>query len=615
MSAETSDTETTAPEAPAGTLTHKQITMILLGLVSGMFLAALDQTIVTTSIRTIADDLQGLSVQAWVTTAYLITSTVSTPIYGKLSDIYGRRPLFITAITLFILGSVACTFSTTMYELAAFRAFQGLGAGGLFSLALAILADIVPARERARYQGYFLAVFGTSSVIGPLVGGFFAGTESILGITGWRWVFLINVPIGLIALAVVAKVLRIPHLRQDQRIDWWGAAALIVGIVPLLLVAEQGREWGWVSAPSLAMIGLGLFGIVAFIWIEFRMKDAALIPMRLFSSRVFSLGLGINVLVGLGMFGALSAIPLYLQLVKGATPTSSGLLLIPMMVGIMGGSVISGQLTSRTGRYKIFPVIGTATVAVAFGLLLTVGVDTSYVLLDVYFFLVGLGLGLCMQTMTIAVQNAVPARDVGVATSSATFFRQLGGTIGVAVFLSLLFNSLPDKVASTTQSAAQTAEYQGAVRAAVADPNSPSHELAVSIAAAGRGDSAAATSLGDALSTDSSFLNNLDPVLARPFQQGFVDSTQLVYITGGIVMILAFALVLMLKELPLRAMSAMQERLAEESERQQVLASSRDDEAPDGSRAAGSDHPEGTNGSSPLAPRAVVADPSPPARR
>jgi EmrB/QacA subfamily drug resistance transporter len=395
-------------ESPAG-LTHKQIQVILLGLMAGMLLAALDQTIVSTSIRTIADDLHGLSAMAWVTTAYLITSTVTTPLYGKLSDIYGRRPMFLTAISIFIFGSILCTFSTSMYELAAFRAIQGIGAGGLFSMALAILADIVPPRQRAKYQGYFLAVFGMSSVIGPLVGGFFAGTDSILGITGWRWVFLVNVPIGILALVVVAITLHIPHVRHDHRIDWWGAAALMLGIVPLLIVAEQGRIWGWTSAGVLGLIALGIIGVIAFIMIEIRMKDEALIPMRLFRSRVFSIGLTVNVLVGLGMFGALSTLPLYLQLVKGATPTESGLLLLPMMLGIMTGSILSGQLTSRTGKYKIFPVIGTALLAITFFLMLTVTVDTPYWQLDIYFLMIGAGLGLCMQTMLIAVQNTVPA--------------------------------------------------------------------------------------------------------------------------------------------------------------------------------------------------------------
>ncbi len=563
-------------ESPAG-LSHKQIQVILLGLMAGMLLAALDQTIVSTSIRTIADDLQGLSAMAWVTTAYLITSTVTTPLYGKLSDIYGRRPMFLTAISIFIFGSILCTFSTSMYELAAFRAVQGIGAGGLFSMALAILADIVPPRQRAKYQGYFLAVFGMSSVIGPLVGGFFAGTDSIFGITGWRWVFLVNVPIGIIALVVVAITLHLPHIRTDHRIDWWGAAALMLGIVPLLIVAEQGRIWGWGSAGVLGLIALGIIGVVAFIMIEIRMKDEALIPMRLFKSRVFSIGLSVNVLIGLGMFGALSTLPLYLQLVKGATPTESGLLLLPMMLGIMIGSIGSGQLTSRTGKYKIFPVIGTALLALSFFLMLTVTVDTSYLVLDLYFLMIGAGLGLCMQTMLIAVQNTVPAKDMGVATSSATFFRQLGGTLGVAVFLSLLFNSLPDKVQGALQSAGSTPAFQQAVAAAAADPNSPSHAVAQNLISAAQGNAAAGASIGDALSTDSSFLNSLDPNIARPFQVGYVDSTHLVYIIGGIIMVLAFLLVLVMKELPLRTKSALDERLQEQADSDAALAADRAD--------------------------------------
>ena len=553
-------------EAPASTpaLTHKQIRLILFGLMAGMLLAALDQTIVSTSIRVIADDLHGLSAQAWVTTAYLITSTVTTPLYGKLSDIYGRRPMFLIAISIFVVGSIACTFSTSMYELAAFRALQGLGAGGLFSMALAILADIAPPRERAKYQGYFLAVFGTASVIGPLVGGFFAGAETILGIAGWRWVFLVNVPIGIAALLIVWFTLHIPHIRHDHRIDWWGAAALMIGLVPILIVAEQGREWGWASASVLGLIALGIVGVIAFIFIEIRMKDEALIPMRLFNSRVFSTGMVANVLIGLGMFGALSTLPLYLQLVKGATPTESGLLLIPMMIGIMGGSVLSGQLTMRTGRYKIFPVIGTALLTLSFFLMLTVDVDTGYALLDLYFIMIGLGLGLCMQTLLIAVQNTVPAKDMGVATSSATFFRQMGGTLGVAVFLSLLFNSLPDKISSAFRSAAGNPAFVSAIQTAAQDPNSPSHGVAVALAQA-QSNPAAASSISDSLNSDSSFLNTLDPAIARPFQEGYVGSTQLVYIIGGIIMALAFVLVLSMKELPLRTQSALEERLAEQA--------------------------------------------------
>ncbi len=300
--------------------------------------------------------------------------------------------------------------------------------------------------------------------------------------------------------------------------------------------------------------------------IEIRMKDEALIPMRLFRSRVFSIGLSVNVLVGLGMFGALSTLPLYLQLVKGATPTESGLLLLPMMLGIMTGSILSGQLTSRTGKYKIFPVIGTALLAITFFLMLTVTVDTPYWQLDIYFLMIGAGLGLCMQTMLIAVQNTVPAKDMGVATSSATFFRQLGGTLGVAVFLSLLFSSLPDKVQGALQSAGTTPAFQQAVGAAAADPNSPSHAVAQNLISAAQGNAAAGSSIGDALSTDSSFLNSLDPNIARPFQVGYVDSTHLVYIIGGIIMAVAFALVLVMKELPLRTKSALDERLQEQAD-------------------------------------------------
>lgn len=534
---------TTAPaqvESPVG-LTHKQILTILGGLMAGMLLAALDQTIVSTSIRTIADDLGQLSGQAWATTAYLITSTITTPLYGKLSDLYGRRPLFITAISIFVAGSILSGVATSMTELAAFRGIQGLGAGGLFSLALAILADIVPPRERSRYQGMFLAVFGTSSVIGPIIGGFFAGADTIFGITGWRWVFLINVPIGIIALAVVLKVLHIPHTRRDHRIDWWGAVALVVGMVPLLLVAEQGNKWGWLSAASISSIVIGVLGIVAFILVEKKMGDDALIPMRLFGNRQFSQGLIVNVLIGLAMFGALATLPLYLQLVKGATPTQSGLWLLPLMVGLMAASITSGILTGRTGRYKIFPVIGTVLLIIAFGMMLAlINVDTPYLVLAATFLVLGAGLGLMMQTMMMAVQNTVTARDIGVATSSATFFRATGGTIGTAVFLSLLFNGLPTNVSTQVSAVAGTADFQSALAASGSSMQQYGAQLA-------------------GLSEDSAFLNTLPTTLAQPIKQGFVDSTHVVYILAGIVAILAFLLVLMLKEVPLRTKSALQE--------------------------------------------------------
>ena len=428
-------------------MTHRMIMFVIFGLMAGMFLSALDQTVVGTSIRTIGDDLQGLSLQAWVTTAYLIVSTISTPIYGKLSDIFGRRPLFLIAILIFIIGSVLASFSTSMVELAAFRAIQGLGAGGLMSMPLAIMGDILAPRERAKYQGYFLAVFGISSVIGPLVGGLFAGASEILFITGWRWVFLINVPIGIVALGIVWRFLHIPKQpRHSVRIDWWGATFVIVALVPLLLVAEQGREWGWGSPIALACYVVGALGILAFVIAETKMKDDALIPLKLFRSPTFSMATVIGVLVGFGMFGAMLTLPLYLQLVLGSTPTQSGLEMLPMILGLMIASIASGQIIARTGRYRLFPILGTALMSVGFFLLTFLQYDSPYWQVAIAMLVIGLGLGQLMQTLTIASQNSVGVRDMGVATSGSTFFRQIGGTLGTAVLLSLLFTLLPSNI-------------------------------------------------------------------------------------------------------------------------------------------------------------------------
>ncbi|WP_241492190.1 MDR family MFS transporter [Microbacterium testaceum] len=428
-------------------MTHRMIMFVIFGLMAGMFLSALDQTVVGTSIRTIGDDLQGLSLQAWVTTAYLIVSTISTPIYGKLSDIFGRRPLFLIAILIFIIGSVLASFSTSMIELAAFRAIQGLGAGGLMSMPLAIMGDILAPRERAKYQGYFLAVFGISSVIGPLVGGVFAGASEILFITGWRWVFLINVPIGIVALAIVWRFLHIPKQpRHSVRIDWWGATTVIVALVPLLLVAEQGREWGWGSPIALACYIVGALGILAFVIAETYMKDDALIPLKLFRSSTFSMATVIGVLVGFGMFGAMLTLPLYLQLVLGSTPTQSGFEMLPMILGLMIASIVSGQLIARTGRYRMFPILGTLLMSVGFFLLTFLKYDTPYWQVALSMLVIGLGLGQLMQTLTIASQNSVGLRDMGVATSGSTFFRQIGGTLGTAVLLSLLFTLMPSNI-------------------------------------------------------------------------------------------------------------------------------------------------------------------------
>jgi len=539
---------TVAEPAPSGEMTHREVLVIMSGLMMALLLAALDQTIIASSMRVVADDLNGLSMQAWATTAYLITATVTTPLYGKLSDLYGRKPLMI-AMSVFLVGSVLSGFATSMYELAAFRAVQGLGAGGLFSLVLAIIGDIVSPRERARYQGYFLAVFGTSSVLGPVLGGFFAGSGEILGITGWRWVFLINVPLGLAAMAVVVKVLNIPHTRREHRIDWPGALALTVGLVPLLVVAEQGRGWGWTSGRSLSMIIVGVLGLIAFVLAERRIGDDALIPLKHFRNPTFSVGNAAGVVIGMGMFGGLAALPLYLQIVKGASPTEAGLMLLPMTLGIMIGSVASGQAISRTGRYKAFPIVGCALMVVGLLLFSGVGVDTPLWLTGVYMLIFGLGLGGNMQTLTLAVQSSLPPQDMGVATSSATFFRQMGGTLGTAVFLSILFSTVGDKIGNAFRTLAPTPEFQAALHDPAVLAN-PANQPVLGPLANGQ-------SLGGGSIDDSSFIDQLDPRLAKPFLVGFSDSMSTVFLVAAGIVVIGFALVIFLREIPLSNQSGL----------------------------------------------------------
>ncbi|MEW2507684.1 MDR family MFS transporter [Amycolatopsis sp. NPDC047767] len=538
-------TATITAEGGTGKLSHRQILTVLSGLMLGMFLAALDQTIVSSAMKTIADELHGQSLQAWATTAYLITATLSTPLYGKLSDLFGRKPMYLTAISLFLAGSMASGFASSMYELAAFRAFQGLGAGGLMSLALAIITDITAPRERSKYQGYFMAVFGISSVAGPVVGGFFAGLDSFAGITGWRWVFLVNVPIALAALVVVSKVLNLPHTRVQQRVDFLGAGALTVGLVPLLIVAEQGREWGWGSPGSLGMYAIGLVGVVLFVLQERRMGDAALLPLRLFRRPVFRVATLVTVIQGAGMFGAMMSLPLYLQIVKGATPTQAGLQMLPLTLGIMVASLGSGAVISRTGRYKVFAVAGLGLMAAALFGLSTIGAATSLGVVMAIAFVIGLGLGASMQTLQLAATNDVAPQDIGVATSSATFFRQIGGTAGTAVFLSILFGTVGDRITAAVRSAMATPSY---VAALAQHP-----EFAQQMAN------------GGVDVNDTSFLAHLDPVLARPILDGFAGSMSTVFLVGGIVLTVGFALVWLLKEKPLSDKSAMEQRSEQEA--------------------------------------------------
>ncbi len=524
----------------------------------GMFLAALDQSIVGTAIRTIADDLNGLSVQAWTTTAYLITSTITTPIYGKLGDIYGRKKLFTFAIVVFIVGSAACSFASSMYMLAAFRAFQGLGAGGLFTLVLAIIGDIVSPRERAKYTGYFMAVFGTSSVLGPVVGGLFADADSILYVTGWRWVFLVNVPIGIAALAVVARTLHLHHEPRDSRIDWWGAAALVVGLVPLLTVAEQGRDWGWTSGRSVGCYVVGVLGLLAFVAVEKAMGDDALIPLRIFSIRAAAVTVVASVIIGAAMFGGVTVLPQYMQIVHGASPMTSGFMMLPMVAGIMIAAASSGLITSRTGRIRIFPIIGSAFTAVGLLLLSRVTADTSTLLVMAFMFVFGYGLGNTMQPLTVIVQNAVPPREIGVATSAATFFRQIGGTLGVAVFLSILFNNLGEDIATELAAAVRTPAWQ----AAASDPAvlaEPANKAVVDAVA----DPGASSGLLDQVQNDSSVINRMADVFAHPFQAGFAHSMDTVFLAAGVVSVVAFLVLLLMPKVELRGQSASAARAAE----------------------------------------------------
>ena len=535
-------------------MTHRQIILVLIGLMSGMFLSALDQSVVGSAMRTIADDLKGLELQAWVTTAYLITSTIATPIYGKLGDIFGRRRLFIIAITIFLLGSVLCGFALDMFQLAAYRAVQGIGAGGLFSLAITVLADIVPPRERARYQGMFLAVFGTSSVLGPVVGGLFASADQILWINGWRWVFLINLPVGAVALFMVVTFLHVPHIPKPQKIDWWGAVTIILAVVPLLLVAENGNDWGWTSTMSIAMYAVGGSGIIAFILAERAAGDTALLPLKLFKSSAFSMSTVVGVIIGFGMFGGMMTLPLLLQLVNGASPTESGFMMLPMVAGLMTATVVSGQVTRKTGEYKIFLVTGTFLMLVGYVYMISYNAHMAYWQIAIGMVIIGLGLGQLMQTLTLVSQQSVPASEVGVATSSATFFRQMGGTLGVAVFISILFNSLANTIGDAFKDKKISADLLAAAQDPTVLANPANVEFLKSMS--GGGDAAA---LGDKLKTDSSFLSEIDPRLAEPFKVGFANSAVQVFIWASVVVAVAFVMSFFVKAPALRDTSASQE--------------------------------------------------------
>ncbi len=410
-----------------GTLTGAALRTVFIALMLGMFLAALDQTIVAVALPKIVGDLGALNHISWVVTSYLLAATISTPIYGKLGDMYGRKPVFLVAILIFLAGSMLAGLSQTMAELIGFRALQGIGAGGLMVGAQAIIADIVPPRERGRYMGLIGSVFAVASVAGPLLGGFLTGIS-------WRLIFYVNLPIGIVAVVIVATRLHLHTPHRRHRIDYLGAALLSGGVGALILLATWGgTEYKW---GSRQIVGLGIVGVAllaAFVWQERRAAEP-LLPLQLFRSPIFSVANAMGFTIGMAMFGAIIFIPLFLQIVYGVTPTSSGLRMIPLMGGLLVTAVLSGRAISRIGRYRPFPIAGTAILVVGMYLLSLLGVHTPPWVASAYMVVVGVGLGLVMQVLVLAVQNDARPQEVGVATASATFFRSMGGAFGVALF-------------------------------------------------------------------------------------------------------------------------------------------------------------------------------------
>jgi EmrB/QacA subfamily drug resistance transporter len=505
--------------------THKEIMIIMGGLMTGLLLAALDQTIVSTALKNIVEEFNGLNHYTWVVTAYLLTSTAATPLYGKISDLYGRRPVFQFAIVIFLIGSILAGASQNMTQLIATRALQGLGAGGLMALTFVIIGDIVPPRDRGKYQGYFGAVWGLSSVAGPLLGGYFSDHPQILGITGWRWIFYINVPFALASLVVTSMVLHIPKIKREHSIDYLGALLLVGSVVPILLtLSVYGPEHGWADARTIIYLIIGLILAVLFIMQEKRAKEPIL-PLHLFQNHTFNVTSILGSVIGAGMFGAIVMIPLYLQVVKGYSASDAGIKLIPLMLGILTMSIYSGKAISKHGHYKRFPVAGTAIMTIGLILMTQLKVDTPYWQVAIYAVLVGMGLGLSMQTIVIALQNSVEMRDMGVATSSNTFFRSLGAVFGTALFGSILTNRL--------------AHYMQSGFAELAKSN---------LDAIANFDQ----SRLEALTNNSALIKTLPAEVQNTVLQAFVNSFHVVFVSAAPVTAIGIILALMLKEVRLR---------------------------------------------------------------